>query len=172
VQAQRVPYTNLTHYGAMESFMYLTEKYPVDPAVRAGARELMRFAEDQFVIWEQPGWVWNECVGGERRENDTWGWYRWHAPCVLEQYRYYTPVDGSASHLCHGFLMMYELEKNPLDLAKARALGDAITNVQYENGRIPTLYTENDDLQSDWINCMFYAAAGLKKLTEYDSVTL
>lgn len=65
---------------------------------------------------------------------------------------------------------MYKLEKKPLDLAKARALGDSLTRLQNDSGRIPT-WAEHEASQNehnnDWINCMFYSADTLKMLSEF-----
>ena len=65
---------------------------------------------------------------------------------------------------------MYKLEKKPLDLAKARALGNSLTRLQEDSRRIPT-WAQHEapgtGHQSDWINCMFYTADTLKMLSEF-----
>ena len=66
------------------------------------------------------------------------------------------------------FLFLYDLERNPLDLAKARALGDSITRIQCPDGRIPTWLNPDRPTANDWINCMFATANALKMLAEKD----
>ena len=87
---------------------------------------------------------------------------------MLEQYRCYLPVDASSAKMIRYFLMLYGLEKNPLDLAKARALGDAVTRIQCADGRIPTWMDPARPPSEDWINCMFATANALKELAVFD----
>ena len=47
------------------------------------------------------------------------------------------------------YLALYRAEKNPLDLAKAKALADSITQVQEPSGRVPTFWAEKDNWISD-----------------------
>lgn len=172
VAAQRVPFQNLTKHNATDIYLYLAAIRPDDPEVRRGAREVQRFAEDQFIVWEQPGWAGAFELFKPRTLESlkvrNWGWHRWHTPCVLEQYRCYVPVDASSAKMIRYFLMLYGLEKNPLDLAKARALGDAVTRIQCPDGRIPTWMDPARPPSEDWINCMFAVANALKQLSDFD----
>ena len=61
--------------------------------------------------------------------------------------------------------------ENPLDLAKARTLGDAIVRIQKPDGRIQTLWTTacGKDLQSDWVNCMAASVKALVNLSRFDN---
>lgn len=173
VTAQSKPYLNLSKHIATDIMFYLIHQDPQDKKIRACAREVARFSEDQFIVWEQPGWVWTSNTWCDRLEqNDSWGWYAWHTPSVLEQYRCYTPVDASSAKMIRYFLKMYDLEKNPMDLAKARALGDSLTRIQRDDGRIPTWCNLQTPESGDWINCMFSSANALKLLSQYDSVEL
>jgi len=173
VEAQDRPYLNLSKHIATDIMFYLLKQNPKSRKIRACAREVARFAEDQFIVWEQPGWVWTSNPFINRLEqNDSWGWYPWHTPSVLEQYRCYTPVDASSAKMIRYFLKMYDIEKKPMDLAKARALGDSLTLVQSDEGRIPTWVNLQTGEGADWINCMFSAANALKLLSTYDDVKL
>ena len=173
VEAQQIPYQNLTKHNATDIYMYLGKIRPDDPEVRRGAREIQRFAEDQFIVWEQPGWTGSPELYKARpldsMHSKAWGWDRWHTPCVYEQFRCYLPVDSSSAKMIRYFLFLYDLEKNPLDLAKARALGDAITRIQCPDGRIPTWMNPDRPIERDWINCMFASANALNQLARYDS---
>ncbi|MBQ6597968.1 MAG: hypothetical protein IJH79_10495, partial [Lentisphaeria bacterium] len=105
----------------------------------------------------------------ESMHSKTWGWDRWHTPCVYEQFRCYLPVDSSSAKMIRYFLFLYDLDKNPLDLAKARALGDAVTRIQCPDGRIPTWMNPDRPVERDWINCMFASANALNQLARYEN---
>ena len=154
-------YVNQTKHPACSVAIRICRRWPNDAKRIAQAREILRFAEDQFVYWEQP-------FAAERiniREFSRWAdWMV--APAVVEQYHYRMPVDASAAKLIQTYLALYGVTGNPLDLAKARTLGDSIVRVQRADGRIPTLWAkgEGDDLQNDWINCLVYALEVLEQL--------
>ena len=155
VTAVEKPYNNLSKHPAASSFLFLADVLkqkgvPAPPEFVAHARESLRFAEDQFVIWRQLGWR--------------------VAPSALEQYRCYKNVDASLAKMICFYLLLYDLEKQPLDLAKARALGDTLTRLQMANGRIPTWCNWKNGPDSDWINCMFASANALKLLAKYDEI--
>ena len=158
INAQVAPYSNLSKHPATSSFLFLynilKKKGAVPrPEFVSHAREVQRFAEDQFVVWRRQGAEWRM------------------APAALEQYNCYAIVDASVAKMVRYYLLMYDLEKNPLDLAKARALGDSLTRAQLPNGRIPTWYYEDKIIPGgDWINCMFASAYALKLLAKYDDI--
>ncbi|MEW5925196.1 MAG: hypothetical protein AB1746_14525, partial [Candidatus Zixiibacteriota bacterium] len=70
------PYHNLTKYEASWFAQYLLKNMDRDATYLAYAKELIRFCEDQFVVWEKPGIY------------DNWGNSSdgWLMPAVLEQY--------------------------------------------------------------------------------------
>ena len=62
-------------------------------------------------------------------------------------------------------------EGNPLDLAKARALGDALVRIQRPSGYIPTEYAlveKRDDPMQGWLNCTCATLAALDELAALD----
>ena len=155
-------YLNLTKHPALEVALILCRRFPGDEKRIAQARELLRFAEDQFVCWERP-WAAARIGQGEGG-----CWHEWMmTPAVVEQYFYREVVDASAAKLIRGYLALYQATGNPLDLAKARTLGDAIVRVQRDNGRIPTIWCKvcGESLQSDWTNCMLASAEALVELS-------
>lgn len=77
------------HVLSLACHFFTTEKN--NPELIETAEELIRFGEDQFVIWEQP--FPNET---ERTDN-------WITPCALEQYVYYAPIDASAARFIESF---------------------------------------------------------------------
>ena len=171
VEAQHIPYLNMTFHNATSLYLYLCRKGTASKKMIREVREILRYSEDQFVIWEQPGWAGSSNVWRWRTKEELqtkkWGWFRYyHVPCTLEQYRCYVPIDSASAKMIRFYLLMYKLEKNPLDLAKARALGDSLTRLQENNGRIPTWADCDRPVKDDWINCMYATANALKQLSE------
>ncbi len=122
------------------------------------AEELIRFAEDQFVIWEKSGSI------------DSWGIRSdsWLTPCVLEQYNFYTPVNASSGNMIQVYRTAYERTGNILYLAKAIDLANNIVQVQdKETGHYPTYLVDNLLDQEGWINCMVYTARQVQFLDRY-----
>jgi hypothetical protein len=76
------------------------------------------------------------------------------------------PIDASNSKLIRTYLALYKAEGNPLDLAKARALGDTLVNVQKEDGSIRTQMLMRPDADNFWINCMGASIRALDLLAE------
>ena len=159
-----------------EVALHVLRRFPEDRRRLAQARDILRFAEDQFVMWKAP------C-----RADWTGPWmpiypfFAWRCPAVLEQYSCYSPIDSSAVKLIRTYLALYEAEGRALDLAKAHALGHAIVNNQDDNGRIRTYWIpeaeDRDDplagairlpLGGDWYNCMASDALALDLLERVD----
>lgn len=154
-------YHNLTQYGPVGLAIHYAKYYRNNKEKIEKAKELMRFAEDQFVIWNRPP-KWNTVAEKDQK---------WHTPCGLEQYYCYVPIDSSASHIIFGFLALYEAGCGDIYLAKAKALADQITIVQEEDGKIPTFWMEDSwTKDSFWINCMFYSCSALQSISKYDKI--
>ena len=158
-------YINLTHYAPVALACYLAENRADDPASMELAKELMRFAEDQFVVWKRP-YPWNHATPDGSPGYDT---SLWHTPAGLEQYGWYVPIDASTANIADGFLTLYKAGCGELYLAKAMALTDQLTRVQTDNGRIPTHWMGRPDSDSNfWFNCMFESCRVLSEMAEYD----
>ena len=156
-------YVNLSKHVACDAALYLLKRWPKDAGRLAQAREILRFSEDQFVIWEVPdAAVWRRYFG-----KDLWK-YNYRLPGVIEQYHYRELVDASAAKMIRTYLALYRATGNPLDIAKARTLGDSCVRMQRENGRIPTLWNTLDaeDIQQDWVNCTLATLRALQELNE------
>ena len=155
------PYQNLTKHDACDTAMYLVRRFPSDQRRIAQAREIVRFAEDQFVCWERP-------MHGKqdpRCKLHVWDCDSWRCPAVLEQYNCYVPIDASSAKLIRTYLAMFRATKNPLDLARARALGDAIIRETHDDGYLPTFWMKTCE---DWPNCALASAAALVELCRED----
>lgn len=155
-------YQNLTKHNACDVAIYMMKRFPGDRKRLAQAREIVRYAEDQFVVWRQPC---RADRAGYKRVL-TYPYETWAAPVALEQYSCYAPIDGSVAKLIRTWLALWEVEGDPLDLAKARVMGDATVNMQEPSGRVRTYWVpEPGDgtpigkiaLQpagGDWLGCL------------------
>lgn len=87
---------------------------------------------------------------------------------MIEQFECAVTIDASYAKMIRFYLKLYEAEGNPLDLAKARALGDAVTRNQMPDGLIPTVFPYNAGRAGrHWLNCMCATIRGLRELESY-----
>ena len=155
-----LPYTNLTHFHPNNLIDYIANNFSDDQRMVAEAVDLIRFVEDQFVVWgEHPEW------------NKNWASNIWHYPAGLEQYFCYAPIDSSTTTIMLAFMNMYKLTNNRLYIEKAMTLADMITRVQdKETGIIPTFFMGENcayGYENFWINCLLYTANGMMVLAEF-----
>ncbi|MCQ2430248.1 MAG: hypothetical protein MJ192_07955 [Clostridia bacterium] len=161
-------YMNLTHYGPTSLATYYAEYHADDPECLALAEQLMRFVEDQFVIWGKP-FPWTHA--SNEPNGEPYDTSLWHTPCALEQYGWYVPIDASVSAVLMGFLALYKAGCGELWLAKARALADQLTIVQHENGQIPTHWMGTKNAEDNfWFNCMFASCRTLEAMSAYEDI--
>lgn len=160
-------YMNLTHYAPVELSMYLAKYRADDPSSIELAKELMRFAEDQFVVWKKPApWRHPTPDGSEPYDPALW-----HTPAGLEQYGWYVPIDASTASIARGFLTLYEAGCGELYLAKAKALADQLTLMQGPDGRIETHWMNVEGARKNfWFNCMFESCRLLATMSKYEDV--
>jgi len=59
-------------------------------------------------------------------------------PCGFEQYDWAVPIDASTADMVQTIMAMHATGRGEIYLAKAKAMADAIVNVQCPNGLIPT----------------------------------
>jgi hypothetical protein len=151
-------YKNLSKGQACSYASRLLHSADQDSTLISEAEELIRFAEDQFVIWENP-------VAG-----DYWGIKSedWITPCVLEQYNFYTPVNTSSASMIDIYRQAYDKTGKILYLAKALDLANTLLHVQDPgSGHYPTYLVTNLLDQEGWINCMVYTARTIMELDRY-----
>ena len=182
-----------SHYSNMErgkplSFaVILLARSEQEPGYIELAEELIRFAEDQFVVWEQP--LPRELFRTPSRQIPSRSYLTstWCTPCVLEQYGYYTPIDASSASAILAYQKAYEVTGRDLYLAKAIALADNQTVAQNLAGGIYPTYQMNlpgwnwsenpSDNQASgpmwtgWLNCATATARVLLELNELVSRT-
>ncbi len=152
-------YQNLTHFTAGNMIEYISENLANDENMVAEAVDLMRFIEDQFVVWGEFSPL--EAYGSNSIR---------YSPAGLEQYYCYCPIDSSTTSIMKDFIYMYRLKKDRLYLEKAMALGDTITRMQDpDSGMVPTFFMgENcaEGRRNFWINCQIFTAFEMLRLAE------
>ena len=165
-------YDNLTHHFACQTARYLLKRFPGDARRREQVREILRFAEDQFVVWERP--MRADGVGAAVKPR--YPYAVWRTPAALEQYHCYSPIDSSAASLIRTFVAYGRAAGDETALAKARALGDSMVCNQDPSGRIRTYWICETKEESplvgsfrpprggDWLNCMAMDAEALTDL--------
>ena len=156
-----VQYSNMSHFSADALIRDIAKNHSDNEEEIAIAEELMRYVEDQFVIWSNP----------MKYTTQNYDASIWNLPCGLEQYNWYVPIDSSTAVIMDAFRCMHKVTKKPLYLEKARALADSITRIQnQENGLIPTHWITPDCKETGgdfWINCMFGTANYLFNMADY-----
>ncbi|MGI8906738.1 MAG: hypothetical protein ACR2IE_09645 [Candidatus Sumerlaeaceae bacterium] len=139
----RGAYENLGKHEACEFANYLFDLPGSDTAQLALAEELLRFAEDQFVTWENPPQL-------KLRSQNLKPEF-WILPCSLEQYAMFEPISGSSAFMIMTYVRAYRVTGKPLYIAKAESLANALTVAQHmHNGRYPTRMVPQD--LAYWVN--------------------
>lgn len=156
-----IHYSNLTPFEA-EALIAQYTKYHADDAEKmAACDDLMRFIEDQFVVWTR-ACPWN------RHPTDP---SIWSLPAALEQYQWHMPIDSSTAACMNTFINMYRAGRGELHLAKARALADQLTRMQNPTtGQFPTHWMLPDCRETGgqfWMNCHFSTAARLAEFADF-----
>lgn len=159
------PYQNLTKHDACDFAMHLLRMAPQDQAKQVLALDLLRFSEDQFVIWAQPPQDSPTKQSPDGAANDKSD--GWMLPCVLEQYRCYAPVCASSAKLIRTYLAAYKVTQDRLHLEKAKALAATLTRTQ-TNRHAPGRYLTWVKQPSGpmWFNCELMAIQAMKELAE------
>ena len=168
---QPKPYWNLSKHMSGDYAIFLIDRFPGDAKRIADARELLRFGEDLFVYWERPARDDGTCIPQYPKHfNGQLNFMNWCVlPGVGEQHGWNVPIDASAAKMIRTYLALYRATKNPLDLAKAKALGDAVTRAQFDSGDIPTHWTvrhlaSQAKGRGGWLNCGVATAKALEEL--------
>lgn len=140
------PYDNLEQWAALETAMLLLRRGHPD-GLRL-ARELVRYVEDQFVVFgDDPVFSTS---------------YLPFAPAVLEQYHCYWPMDFHTANYVRAALALHEAGGEAVWARKAVAAANTIVRCQGPDGRFSTLVPDRRlgvaPAFSDWFNCMANAA--------------
>ena len=176
-------YSNMERGKPLAFAVILLSRSKEEPAYVAMAEELIRFAEDQFIIWEQP--LPRELFRTKSRPipGKPYLTSKWFTPCVLEQYDYYTPIDASSASAIAAFQKVFEITGKELYLAKAISLADNQTVAQDLAGGIYPTYQmdlsveeklavlppgskDDQKVWNGWLNCATMTAKALLDLNE------
>ncbi|MEY2821876.1 MAG: hypothetical protein RL105_1448 [Verrucomicrobiota bacterium] len=158
------PYENLTKHEACDLAIHLFNLKRPSAEQSALASELLRFAEDQFVVWGSPPAATPVRQGADGSSAKA---RRWNTPCVLEQYRCYAPVSASSAKLIRTFLAAWRATGDRMHLEKARALGAALVRAQ-EHVKAPGRYQTwlMTPPGAMWFNCELSAERAMRELGE------
>jgi hypothetical protein len=148
------PYHNLSPQQACDFAQYLFDRHADNEEHVRLAFELLCYAEDQFVSWENP--PVRERGGALARLSSRY----WVSPTVHEQYGYWVPVNFSYATLIRTHVKAFRQSGRMIHLAKAMDLANALLVVQeLHHGEYPTypmLPTSDgawERTQNVWFNC-------------------
>ena len=146
-EPQQGQYENLTGTNASKVAIYILKKFEKYSRQVELAEEIIRFCEDQFVIWESP-------MQQPHKPHKRYWSDNWIVPCALEQYNNYVPIDAIVSTMIYAYKTAYETTGKKTYLAKAIALANSMTVAQdIDTGRYPTGWW---GYKAVWINCAAY----------------
>jgi maltose/maltodextrin transport system substrate-binding protein len=149
----RGPYENLSKHEACQFAAYLLAHGRELPV----ALQLLRFAEDQFVVWEKPPAIRARSPELEPRN--------WITPCSCEQYAMFEPISGSSAWMIIAYVRAYQATGDRLHLLKAQSLANALTLAQQRHGgRYPTRMIEHD--LAYWLNSTVNTARAMELLSQ------
>jgi hypothetical protein len=173
-------YNNLERGKPLAFAVILLARSEKNPGYIELAEELIRFAEDQFIVWEQalPRELFR--IFWRPIPRKAYFTSKWFTPCVLEQYDFYTPIDASSASAIFAYKKAYELTGKELYLAKAISLADNQTVAQDLAGGIyptyqmdldgekrfsdPTPGNRESQVWTGWLNCATVTAKALLEL--------
>jgi hypothetical protein len=155
---ERPPYQNLSREQACDLAIYLFRNSKDNAGNIKLAEDLVRFSEDQFVIWEKPR---PDLVVGKEGQGAMSK--NWITPSVQEQYAYWMPVGRAAGIMVTTFWEAYNATKKDIYLAKAKSIANTFTVVQkLHGGDYPTYFTQYK--MNYWLNSNVYPAKVLMDL--------
>ncbi len=159
------PYKNMSRREAVDMAILLLDQTPLSTADRDAALELLRYAEDQFVVWDgrdpaaRHRWFKKDSKWNGVKENEESDWF---TPATLEQYKFYTPINHSSASMIRGYMKAYQVTGDTLFHAKAKAIANALTRAQafHGGGELPTHMRERLP-ELNWLNCSTFTAITL-----------
>ncbi|MCM4155753.1 hypothetical protein DHD80_07020 [Gramella sp. AN32] len=147
----RQEFENQSREQACDLAIYLLRNDAENKESLQLAENLIRFAEDQFVIWERP----KPITDSEHRP----GYYpqNWITPSVQEQYAFWRPISRAAGIMIDTYWEAYKVTGKDIYLAKAKSIANTFTVVQqYHDGNFVTHFTKYK--MNFWLNNAVYPA--------------
>lgn len=159
------PYYNMSPQQSCDFAQYLFDRHSTNVEHVKLAFELLDYAEDQFVSWENP--PHSERGDALARLSTKY----WVLPSVQEQYGYWAPVNFSYATLIRTYIKAFRQSGRTIYLAKAIDLANTLLFVQeLHHGEYPTyplLPTADgkwERTQNVWFNCGVGAARAVLEL--------
>jgi hypothetical protein len=154
------PYYNLSQWEPNVLIAYLCQDKDRNPQYVPCAKRLLRFVEDQFVLFSPESEAHAAPVKG---------------PLVFEQYVCWWPMEVHAGYYLFANLELHKATGEQIYLDKAKATGNAICAQQYADGSISnwaSRWMENgkpkgENSGHNWYNCNAIAAYALYRLDAY-----
>jgi hypothetical protein len=160
----KVPYRKMAYEQAADTAYYLLSNANDDASRIQMAEELLRFVEDQFIVWEQPtdGWKKLGFPGGPTKYSQ-YAVDTWITPAVIEQFGFVLVARATAV-VMRVFAKAYEVTGKKVYMAKARSLANTlvVTQQYHGGGEIPSFPMTSE--QIIWTNNSVYTALFLIEL--------
>jgi hypothetical protein len=137
-----------------------------DPETVPLGELVLRFVEDQFVIWKPGDPVlyrnWFSPRNRKWNGNDPETGKDWFLPAVLEQYAFFTPIAGATATVMDVYVAAYEATGKEEYRLRASALASTIAKAQqyHGGGEIPT-HLRRTLPEKNWTNNGVFAALKL-----------
>ncbi len=160
-------YTNLAQGEALKFAYWLLQNNDKNRKYVPMAQELLRYTEDQFVVWSNPPINTNRKTPYVLFPAEYYSTDKWIMPCVCEQYLFWQPVGGSSADFISTLCKAYEVTGEDICLAKAKDLADSIVYAQenYHRGQYLTYLTTVE--RDYWINCTVGTARAMYAFGEF-----
>lgn len=157
-------YKRMSREQPCDLAIYLFKKFPKNSKYVKIAEDLIRFAEDQFITWEQMEEV--VVAGGTFRPpyprnvaKRSPGWFskNWMLPVVHEQYGFWMPSARNTGLMIETYWHAYAATGKEVYLAKAKSIANNFTRLQQaHDGDYATMFTKYK--MNFWINNSIYPA--------------
>jgi maltose/maltodextrin transport system substrate-binding protein len=161
----KAPYEKMSYEQAADMAGYLFDHAHDNPERIRLAEEILRFVEDQFVVWEHPTQGWKELglAGSVPGKYPTRLVENWITPAVIEQYGFFI-VARATAFVMRAYGKAYEATGKEVYLAKARSLANTLVASQQHHGggEIPTFPMTTVNFY--WTNNSVYTALYLLEL--------
>lgn len=149
------PYRNQSREQACDLAIYLLRHRKDNAGYQAIAEDLIRYSEDQFVVWEKPNPTFK--LGSKRAHEPDGDPKTWITPTAQEQYTFWMPVGRTAAIVMDTYRVAYETTGKPIYLAKARSFANSFTLVQKaHDGVYTTMFSTGKS--NFWLNSVVYPA--------------
>lgn len=152
------PYKDQNRTEACEFATYLF-KHKKDKKYLTLAEDLLRFSEDQFVIWEKP-----RPINHLDTKDPIFNSDNWVTPCATEQYVYWMPTCIATMRMAKAYWYAYLATKKDIYLTKAESFANTMTVLQrIYHGNYSTYFSKGFKGE-EWLNCTVYAANEMIRL--------